>query len=124
MISIVLVKIIGVFLLIAGLASMIHRRGCLGVMSDLVKDRPLFYVVTSLELLAGLLVVSLHNVWVGGTNVIVSIIGWAMVIEGASYMLLPYSMSSKIVNSFNKQSWYVGGGLVAVVLGIYLLSSI
>jgi len=51
---------------------------------------------------------------------IISIIGYMMVVEGILYLGAPFKFIQRLVGSFNKSLWYLVGGILSVVLGIYL----
>lgn len=78
--------------------------------------------VAFLELLLGLIVVVTHNVWVTDWAVVVTIIGWLMVVEGTLYMVLPHSVISRMISFFNQRRWFVAGGIFAILVGVYLAS--
>ena len=118
--SIFLSQVIGVYLVLIGLICVIRRKMMMAAIADVINTRGLIYLIAILELLAGIALVVSHNVWVWDTAVIVTIVGWLMLIESLAYLVLPYRLVAKIFRAFNKKGWYVGGGIVSIVLGLYL----
>ncbi len=121
--SIFLSQAIGIYLVLIGLICITRRKMMMAAVADMINNRALIYIVGILELLAGIGLVLVHNVWVWNASVIVTIVGWVMLVEAIAYLILPYRMVSKIFRRFNTKSWYVGGGLVSVVLGAYLAAT-
>jgi hypothetical protein len=52
-------------------------------------DRPLVLVSGVLAMTAGLAIVNTHNIWVVGWPVVVTLFGWALVLGGASRIIVP-----------------------------------
>lgn len=79
-------------------------------------------LVAFAELALGLLIVITHNVWVTDWAVVVTIIGWLMVVEGIMNMVLPHGVIERMIKYFNKPKWYVVGGIFSIMVGVYLAS--
>lgn len=88
--------------------------------SELVKNRPLLFVVAIIELLAGLSIIINYPEVSMTLDGVVSLVGWMLVVEGVVYLALPARYVQKLIRSFNTPAWYVGGGLVSALLGAYL----
>lgn len=117
-----LTQVIGIYLVLIGLICIVKRKMMMQAMGDVVTNKSLLYVIAIIELIAGISLVISHNVWVWNYAVIVTIVGWLMLIEALAYMALPYSWVKKIFRMFNTKGWYVGGGLAAVILGAYMVA--
>ena len=85
-----------------------------------MKDKPLMYFVSVLELAAGLAIVLNHNIWSGGWPVIITVIGWLMVIEGIAVSLLSYNTMSKLFKGFTNSGWLNFWAVIAIIFGAYL----
>ncbi|OHA58100.1 MAG: hypothetical protein A2571_03615 [Candidatus Vogelbacteria bacterium RIFOXYD1_FULL_44_32] len=118
--SIFLSQALGIYLVLIGLICITRRKMMMAAVADMINNRALIYLVGILELLAGIGLVLVHNIWAWNATVIITITGWAMLIEAIAYLVLPYRVVAKIFRRFNTKNWYVGGGLVAVLLGAYL----
>ncbi len=117
-----LTQVIGVYLVLIGLICIVKRKMMMQAMGDVVTNKSLLYVIAIIELIAGISLVISHNIWVWNYAVIVTIVGWLMLIEALAYLALPYSWVKKIFRMFNTKGWYVGGGLAAVILGAYMVA--
>jgi hypothetical protein len=120
--TILLSKVFGIYLLVGGLAYMTRQRYFMAVVHDFVGDRALRMIISVAELIAGLFLVLNHNLWDTWPERIVSLVGWLVVIEGAFYLLMPESVVKKTLRAFNTKGWYVGGGIISILLGIYLMN--
>jgi len=119
-ISIVLAKVFGIYLLVTGVAVITKQKPMMQLIREFVSNRPLVFVVASAELILGLLTVVNHNLWVNGWPVIITIAGWLMLIEGILYILLPADTMKSMVEFFNRKPFYVVGGIACLILGAYL----
>ncbi len=120
--TILLSKVFGIYLLVGGLTYMTRQKYFMAVVHDFVGDRALRMVISAAEIIAGLFLVLNHNLWDSWPQRIVSAVGWLVVLEGALYLVLPESTVKKILKLFNTKGWYVGGGVVSVLLGLYLVN--
>jgi len=116
-----LAKVFGVYLVVIGLALLIRRRYFISVFAGLVENRLLRIIVSVFEFIAGLFLVFTHEIWTSLPAIIISLFGWAMVVEGFCYLFLPDRWFGKLMKIFNTKVWYVLGGLIAVIVGAYLV---
>lgn len=119
--SIYLAEVFGWYLAIVGFIFLWKRGQLMGAVQDMASRRSLVMVLSVIELLAGLFLVVKHNLWVADYRLVITLIAWAAIIEGAAYLIMSPKDFGRWVRSFNKPSWYSGSGLVALLLGIYLL---
>lgn len=117
-----LTQVVGIYLVLIGLICIVKRKMMMQAMGDVVTNKSLLYVVAILELFAGVALVVGHNIWVWGAPVIITLVGWLMLIESLFYLALPYSWIKKIFRVFNTKGWYIGGGIACVLLGLYMVS--
>ena len=118
--TVLLAKVLGLFLIIVGALIMARRRYYLPVFGAYPEQRLIRAVVSLAQLLAGLFLVVMHNVWSPLPAAIITIIGWMVVIEGAIYLVLPDDVVGRFIRTFNTERWYLAGGVLAIVVGAYL----
>ena len=118
--TILLSKVFGIYLIIGGIAYISRQRFFMSVVHDFVNERALRVIVAAAELIAGLFLVFNHNVWGNWQEGLVSLLGWLMLAEGVFYLLLPESVVRAVIKMFNVRGWYIGGGLVSIIAGLYL----
>jgi hypothetical protein len=118
--TVYLAKVIGLGLIILGGAIMLRRDYFIPVFATFARERLTRIVLSFVELIAGLALIVGHNVWSPAPAAIISLLGWIAAIEATAYLLLPDEIIEKWVAVFNTPTWYLGGGLLSVVLGAYL----
>ena len=118
--TILLAKVIGIVLVMIGAAIMIRRDYFLPVFAAYVEQRLVRATMSMIELLAGVFLVVAHNVWSPWPAALITILGWMAVLEATIYLFLPDGWVAKFIATFNTAGWYVVGGMLAIVVGIYL----
>lgn len=120
--TILLAKVLGVYLVVIGIALFARRKYFLAVFAGFVENRLLRMVVAIAELVAGLFLVLTHQIWSSWPAGIITFFGWAMAVEGVAYLFVPDRWINKMFRLFNTKVWYFVGGILAVVIGLYLIS--
>ena len=119
--TIFLAKLIGLSLIGFSLAMMMQKDATVATATALIHEPTFLLTFGMLALVAGLAIVLSHNVWSGGVlPVVVTIVGWVILIRGLLLLFLP---AATIAVVFDKAhfadffSVYVGGTLL-VGLGL------
>lgn len=120
--TILLSKVFGVYLVVIGAILMARRQYFTSVFAGFVEHKLLRMTIAIVQLLAGLFLIITHNEWTPLAAGIITFFGWAMAIEGAAYLVLSDRAVGKIIRAFNTKAWYIVGGLLAIVIGLYLIS--
>jgi hypothetical protein len=68
----------------------------------------------------GAVVVAMNNVWTSGLPLLITILGWLIIIKGAFLLLLP-GPAMALYRWCNKDGVLIFGGIVAFLLGLVLL---
>ena len=122
--TIFLSRLLGLFFLILVAAGITQGSTLAETATALANNPALLLISGMLTLLAGLAVVLRHNVWRGGANaIVVTIVGWALLIKGAALVVLPPVSWFGIVRDSGFSSHYDLYGIPTLVLGIYLTFS-
>jgi hypothetical protein len=90
------------------------------LMKEFIGSRAFISVTGVLALVAGLAIVNAHNVWVSDWRVIVTVLGWLLVIRGILNLLFPVAMQNLGDRMVASQSGVVAGAAVTFVLGAIL----
>ena len=118
--TMLLAKALGIYLIIVGLVIMLRRQYFVPVFGGFVKERLTRAAVSLAQLLAGLFLVVAHNVWSPAPAAIITLLGWLAVVEASLYLLLSDDILERFIRTFNTPSWYIIGGLFAVIVGLWL----
>lgn len=113
-------QVLGIYFIIGGIAIWRQRACLIPVVGAFVEERLLRFVVASAEMIIGLFLVLTYGLWSTIPEIIISIVGWMMVIEGALYLLLPDAFLKKLIDTLNRPWWYTSGALLTLAVGLYL----
>jgi uncharacterized membrane protein HdeD (DUF308 family) len=117
-----LAKLLGFYFLIMGIITATRRSSLVPAIKELSKNKALVLLIGVIELAAGLGIVlaypTVSTSWMG----LVALIGWTLIIEGIIYLSYSTKVMQNFVRRFNKKSWYLGGGALSILIGLYLLA--
>lgn len=115
-----LAQLLGLFSIIFAVAIILRRKMVMHVMHDFFNDRKLAFVVGIGETLAGLLLVLSHNSWDSMVAVALSLLGWAVLLEGVFYLFATQKFIRKLTHMFDSVSGYYFFAVLYLLLGVYL----
>ena len=118
--TILLSKVFGLFLIIVSTTILLQRHDFMNAVAVFARDRLIRIVISAVELLAALFLVMMHNEWSSIPAVIITLFGWMALMESIVYLALPNRVVEPLIAAFNIPMLYVFGGVLALVLGIYL----
>lgn len=118
--TLLLAKVIGLYMLIAGLAVIFRRRPVMMAVMAFVEDKSARLIVGLFSLLIGLFLVNLHNEWNTLPAAIVSLFAWVATLKGISYLILNEATIDGLVKYFYNRKWFMIDGVLAVLIGLYL----
>jgi uncharacterized membrane protein len=119
--TIFLARLIGLFALIQAAAMILHKEAMVDAMNGVMGNRPLLLVLGLIALAAGLAMVLAHNVWSGGAlPVVVTLIGWIVLIRGVLILLLPADALARLFEAVRFGRMFYVYAALALVLGVYL----
>jgi vacuolar-type H+-ATPase subunit I/STV1 len=119
--TIYLSRLIGLFTLVVTASMIIDKPRAIETMTALVHDRSALLTMGVLATAAGMAIVLAHQVWRGGTlPVVVTLLGWMILLRGVVLLLLSQPATVRLVAWFRfDELFYLYLGL-AVALGVYL----
>lgn len=116
-----LAKFLGLFCLILGLSMFFRRELTVQAFEEVFKNRALPYILGIAEVLGGLLIVLNHNIWAGTVESVISALGWLMLIEGVSYLLVSNRFLRKIAGALKGREVYYLIAVSYLAIGVYLV---
>ena len=90
------------------------------LITEAVASHVLIYISGVLSLLAGLAIVLAHNRWSGGWPVIITVLGWLMVIGGVIRIVVPQLAQAVAETIYAGRVVITGVAILCVVLGGFL----
>jgi hypothetical protein len=116
-----LATFLGLYMLAAGVGLLVNRQAYETVIAELRANAALGYMTAILAFVIGAVIVALHNLWTGPTAIIVSVIGWAALIEGVAMLAVRDRFLALVGAIPLNPPVAVGLGAFTVVLGLWLL---
>jgi hypothetical protein len=115
-----LARLIGLVTLVIAAAILINRRGMIAAMENLSQHPDTLLVVEMIGLAAGFAIVLTHEVWTSLLGIIVTLLGWFILLRALILMLLP---PEKIAELFALVAWPQRAetyAMISVVVGVLL----
>ena len=119
--TIFLGRLLGLFTLITSFWLLVERQNTVSTIPALLGDRPAMVIFAIIALAGGLAIVLAHNIWSGGIlPVLVTLIGWVMVIRGVLFLFLPPEATLGILAAMQFGRLFYVYLAIPFVLGVYL----
>jgi hypothetical protein len=114
-------RLLGLFTLITSFWLLVERQTAVSTIPALLGNRPVMVVFAIIALAAGLAVVLAHNIWSGGPlPLLVTLIGWIMLIRGVLFLFLPPEATLSILVAMQFERFFYVYLAIPFILGIYL----
>src|SRR5664279_1992575 len=120
--TIFLSRLIGLYCILVIPSMVLQRQATVDWMTALFHNQSLMWVLSVITLTIGLAMVLAHNVWSGGAlAVVVTLVGWAVLIKGLLFLFLPSGVESELILNVlrNPLPFYVWM-TPSLLIGIYL----
>jgi hypothetical protein len=119
--TIYLSRLIGVVALISAGAMLLDRQPLIAALGALSSDPALLYVMGILGIVSGAAIVLIHNLWNRGLPaLLVTLVGWLLLVRGVALMLLPPDLLGGIVASLHFPDFYYLYAAIPLLFGVYL----
>jgi hypothetical protein len=116
-----LARLLGLSAVLLSLALVTHKQASVETMTALVRDPPLLMIFGMLWLVAGLAIILGHNIWSGGVlPVVVSLVGWLILIRGLLLLLLSPSAAVGLFTGLHLEQLFYLYVAISLVFGAYL----
>jgi len=119
--SLFLAKLIGPIFLIVGIGLLLNRDRYRAVVDEVMSSHTLLYIFGAIALTGGLAIVLTHNIWVWDWPVIITIVGWLMIVRGSLRIVIPQQvedLARKMVAGWS--NILLISGLLVITLGAFL----
>ena len=114
-------RLLGLFTLITSFWLLTERQTTLSTIPALLGNRPAMVIFAIIALAGGLAIVLAHNIWSGGAlPILVTLIGWVMLIRGLLFLFLPPEATLYILAAILFERLFYIYLAIPFVLGIYL----
>lgn len=118
--SVWIAKFVGPVFLALGIAMATQPRQIEATSRQFLANPPLILITGVLAMIGGIAIVSSHDLWVADWRVVITLLGWALLIGGAIRVMLPV-LVERVGNAMMAQSGLLrGAGLGWAILGLFL----
>ena len=117
--SIFLAKALGIWMTISGVALLKNPESIKTIGHELAKEKMPLFISGMFALLIGILLVVSHNVWLLGWPLWITLLGWASLIKGISFLVFPNESKTFAVWYINKVNIRYSSTLY-IALGLFL----
>jgi hypothetical protein len=119
--TIVLAQILGVVLTVTGFSLLVQKKTMTVFIEDMTRNQCLLWLSGFVALVTGIVLVEIENVWnLGYLQLLLTVIGWLVLIKGLFIMILPSSASS-LYRKWAKGSLISWSAFIILVVGLVLL---
>ena len=119
--TIYLSRIIGVVMLIAGVAMLMDKQMVIAAVSQLGIDRTPLLLLGLMRVAGGAAIVLVHNFWTRGFwPLVVTLTGWAILLRGVMVLFVPPDVMAVIVAASHFVDFYYVYAAIPLVVGICL----
>jgi len=116
--SVFLARLLGPLLLAVGVGILINPKPFRTMAGEVVRSITFVYLFGLLDFAAGLAIVLTHNVWAANWRVLITLIGWLMLVRGAVRILAPEAIMGFAANLLRNKQMMPVAAAVTSVLGL------
>lgn len=117
--SFFLAKLMGLLMLIVGLAATANKELIPKIVKEISKNYALLIFSGFILTLFGLIIILSHNVWTSDWRMLITIMGWLILLKGLFRLFAPDDVA-KFISKMN-DFWFATARLICVIIGIYLI---
>jgi len=118
--SVFLAQVIGCYLFLVSLAMLVHQQRFRKLMHDFLSHPTIVEICSTICVAIGLLIVISHNIWVQEWPVVVTLIGWIILLQGLMRLFLP-ELFVKLMKDILGKLPYLILSWVRLIIGLYLI---
>lgn len=113
--------VLGWYLVIFSLLIFLRHEPLQSLLTDLVKQKVVFFVIALITLIMGLLMTASHNIWVMGWPVVITILSWLILIGGLIRLFFPDKTREMATWFLNDPKRIKIAAIFCFILGLFLL---
>lgn len=118
--SIFLARVIGLISVISATSVLVHYKKSLALEKDAVANPGVAALAGYAILILGVLLVVSHSVWTLDWRLVITILGWLVLLKGIGRIFFPEAVKNLIEKKQNDRRFMLGE-VVVIFVGLYLL---
>ncbi len=117
MVTELIAKALCLYYLVMGIAFLVNRKQFITVFREVMNSQTLLTYSGVIALIVGILLVTLHNVWVWGSPLLVTAVAWLAFIKGAVLLICPKLFNGWTAKLYQPERMlYLGCFMIALAL--------
>jgi hypothetical protein len=113
-------RVLGPFLTIVAVTVVLHASNWRPIVEEFTASAVWPWVTGAFVLLGGIAIVAFHQVWRGAAAIIVSALGWLLIVRGVFLLAFPAAFASLADRSLDAVGLWTGVCAVMAGIGLYL----
>lgn len=118
--SFILAKALGLYMIVMAIVMITRADYYKNILQHIEREKLATLSGASFGLVLGLLLISVHNLWAWQPYVVMTIVGWVLVIKSVLWMAIPEKMAKAFHEIYSGKLYYVIAILIGC-LGIWIL---
>lgn len=118
--SLFLARVIGLVSVISTAAILVHYKESLALEEEAANSAVLIHLSGFAFLILGVLLVVSHSVWTFDWRLVITIMGWLVLLKGAGRILFPGAVK-RLIEKKRRDRRFLLGEVVVLLVGLYLL---
>lgn len=118
--SIFYAQVFGLYLFLVSLAMLVHQQRAKKTMGEFLNDHSLVSLSGALGLVIGLIIVVSHNIWVSTWPVVVTVVGWIVLVQALMRIFFPETFI-KLMKELMAKTGYLLMTWIWLLVGIFLI---
>ena len=119
-ISIFYAQVLGLWLFLVALAILVNNQRFRKTLTETLSDHGLMSFSGTINLAVGLLIVVSHNIWVTDWPVVITLVGWVLILQGVMRLFWPESYA-KFMKDLMAKNGYTIMNWIWLLVGLYLI---
>ena len=117
-ITILVAKLFGIYLVIAGLFLLFKGKSVPHLLKDFFDHPAMMYLTGIVLVFLSSMYLIPYNVWDSTWRTLVTVFVWIVLLKGLIYIFVPRMLSETAIQRF--RNWFGLYGILAVVVGVYM----
>jgi hypothetical protein len=113
-------RVLGPFLVGIAVAAAVRAADMRALLADFGANDVWPWVTGAFILLGGIAIVAFHQYWRGGAAIIVSVLGWLLVLRGLFLLFFPHTLMSLANHMIGATAVWQVVYIVMAIIGLYL----
>ncbi len=114
-------QLLGLYLIIVSVSMLTQKQATMGIITSVIENPPMLFILEILGVLGGLAIVLWHNVWSSGLlPFLVTLVGWVTLVRSTIFLFLSPQVMLKVFKAIRcEQNYYAFVG-ISLLIGVYL----